>query len=188
MGQKPIPHKTETTLEISQDLLCCSSARTSVCCVTVSGQAGPWSPAPHRTLSLASDAASSGHPRSRRLTQDTYRVFSAEIRLDTDIIAVIKGTLGTQRCDLLTICPLCFMEMHATCLKTSYLESKFLCCYFYYDSNARTDTAGIDREWVERGAERGKRDRITVTQSLKIGDTLELIRWCGCDMLLNPSA
>ena len=75
----------------------------AVCCVTVSGQAGPWSPAPHRTLSLASDAASSGHPRSRRLTQDTYRVFSAEIRLDTDIIAVIKGTLGTQRCDFLTI-------------------------------------------------------------------------------------
>ena len=139
------------------------------------------------SLSLASDAASWGHPL---IPGDWLRTLIKFSQQKLDLIAhwyccdkrntqlnTVICWLSTDRC--------VFMEMNVTCLKTSYLESKFLCCYFYYDSNARTDTAGIDREWVERGAERGKRDRITVTRSLKIGDTLELIRWC--DMLQNPS-
>ena len=145
-------------------------------------------PAPAAVLSVSHQTPPSpaAHPAPSSETQDITKFSQQKLDLIAPDNSVIKGKSKLNIVTRFTADRCVFMEMNVTCLKTSYLESKFLCCYFYYDSNARTDTAGIDREWVERGAERGKRDRITVTQSLKIGDTLELIRWC--DKLLNLSA
>ena len=60
----------------------------AVCCVTVSGQAGPcpWSPAPHRLSVSHQTPPAQDILAARRLTRDTYKVFSAKIRFDITLV------------------------------------------------------------------------------------------------------